>query len=219
MLRCSTIAPSCGRFPTAALIGTAMAALYFATAALGGGFGKPPFASWPVAAAATALLAYNWARFGNALDFGYLNQNVSAAMVPDLKAYGQFDLHFLVRNAYWAFVGLPAFHSQLPFFTPRPEGMGTFIVTPALLYLFRSPPRALWSLGAWAAIAFLNVPLLLYYSTGTFQFGYRFSLNYLPIAICLLAANLGTRASPAFLSLVVLSVLVNLRGTIWWFAR
>jgi hypothetical protein len=72
---------------------------------------------------------------------------------------------------------------------------------------------------AWAAILLLNVPLLLYYNTGWAQFGYRFSLDYLVLAICLIAGNAGKKVSPLLALLIVLSVLINLRGVQWWFSE
>lgn len=187
----------------------------------------------PVAGAFLALLAYNAARFGSPLDFGYASQNVDPRLAADLRAHGLFSLHFLGRNAALAFAGLPEFHARFPLFTPRPEGTSLLLVTPALFYLFphlfrhllRRPPLgaarfsdgADWQRAAWASVALLNIPLLLYYNTGWDQFGYRFSLDYMVFAISLLAAAAGERLSRALALLIAASILVNLRGVVWWF--
>ena len=170
----------------------------------------------PLALAAAALLGYNWARFGKPLDFGYSRASADPALAQDLDTYGQFSLHYLDRNAAIALGGLPDFQASPPFFTPRLAGMSIFLTTPALLYLFRRMPRAPWEWGAWAAVAALNVPLLLYYNTGWQQFGYRFSLDYMPLALSLVAANAGRRISPVLAALIGLSCLINLRGIVWW---
>jgi len=198
----------------------------------------------PAVLVAAVLLLYNSARFADAFDFGYRGAQVDPALAGDLNAHGVFHPAYVSRNAYWAFASLPAVHARFPFFTPSRYGMSIFVATPALLYLLL-PPRAAsrlietdlssaarhssrpastatdrrWVAGAWIAIALIHAPLLLYYSPGWHQFGYRFSLDYMVFAVCLLAARAGRRVSPWLAGLIVLSGLINLRGVVWWFAR
>jgi hypothetical protein len=171
----------------------------------------------PIGVAGLALFAYNAARFGDPLDFGYVTQNVDPRLKSDLRTYGQFNFHFLPRNAKLALASLPTFHTKFPFFTPRAEGMSLFLVTPAFLYLLRRLPRTLWGRGAWASLLLLNVPLLLYYNTGWDQLGYRFSLDYSIFALCLFGVNAGTGIPKMLKVLVLASIIINLRGVVWWF--
>jgi len=173
----------------------------------------------PLTLSAAGILCYNWARFEDPRDFGYLRENVARKLAADLHTYGQFNLKFLPRNVEVAFGRLPQFHAKFPFFTPdaKGEGISLLFVTPALFYLFRRVPRRLWMRGAWAAIILLNIPLLLYYNTGWHQFGYRFSLDYVVVMLCLIAANAGKKVSIPLALLIALSVLVNARGVWWWF--
>jgi hypothetical protein len=171
----------------------------------------------PALAAAIGLLWYNQARFGNPLEFGYALANVDPALAADLNKYGPFSLSYLARNAQIAFAGLPSFQPGPPFFTPDRLGMSVFLATPALIYLFRRLPAGLWAWGAWAGVLLVQGALLLYYNTGWQQFGYRFSLDYMVLALCLVAANAGRRVSPLLGGLIVLAWAIHLRGIIWWF--
>jgi hypothetical protein len=128
-----------------------------------------------------------------------------------------FNLRYLGRNARVAFAGLPIWQPKFPFFLPTQAGMSIFLTTPAFLYLFRRSPGRAWEWAAWSAVCLLNLAVLLYYNTGWQQFGYRFSLDYTVFAVCLLAAGAGRRVPPLLAFLIVLSVLVNLRGVVWWF--
>ena len=62
------------------------------------------------------------------------------------------------------------------------------------------------------------VPTLFYQNTGWVQFGYRFSLDFLPLLFVLLAIGL-RRITPLLKAAIVLSWLVNLWGVVWWFGR
>ena len=177
--------------------------------------------SAPVALSAALLLWYNDARFHNPLDFGYLTEDVSKKLLGDLKQYGQFNVYFLGKNVQWAFLTLPQWQWKFPFLLhdKTGEGMSIFITTPALWYLFRRLPSASWTQVAWLSLLLLQLPLLLYYNTGWVQFGYRFSLDYLVIAICIIAYNAGKKVSPLLAFLIALSALVNLRGVHWWYTE
>lgn len=173
----------------------------------------------PVVSSVATLVWYNWARFDNPFDFGYLTENVNSKLLPDLQAYGLFNPHFLGRNLHWALGNLPHFDTQFPFFTPDQsgQGMSLLVATPALFYMLRRPPKDLWMGSAWLVILLLNVPLLLYYNTGWIQFGYRFGLDYLVLAILVIAGNARQKVSLALVLLILLSIFMNWRGVYWWF--
>ena len=62
------------------------------------------------------------------------------------------------------------------------------------------------------------IPLLLYYNTGWWQFGYRFSLDFMVPVMVLLALAAGKGLSANFRLLISLGVLGNLYGVLWWHA-
>jgi hypothetical protein len=172
---------------------------------------------------APALLgqaAYNWARFGSPLEFGYRWMSSPGALLERQRAWGQFSFHFLPENAFTLLVR-PPLVSLIPLrIAPDPWGMGLLLTCPALLLglgrLRAGDHRAL-RLGLWFAVALVLVPSLLYFNTGSYQFGYRFALDWLPLGVLLAALGTGGRLRPWGMALVVLSVLMHLWGVLWMF--
>lgn len=170
----------------------------------------------PLLLAGLALLGYNAARFGNPLDFGYLRQNVARELAPDLRAYGQFSLRYMPRNLWAMLLAHPVWSARFQQFLPTIDGMSLLLTTPALLTLARArrPAPLVW--GAWLAIGLILIPLLGYYNTGWWQFGYRFSLDFMPAALVLLALAAGPRVGWPLRLLILAGVAVNAWGA-WWF--
>jgi hypothetical protein len=170
----------------------------------------------PPLLAIASLLWYNQIRFENPLDFGYLTENVAEKLVPDLRRYGQFHLHYLPKNLWAMWLAGPQWNDETNFWQADGEGMSLLLTTPALIYLGRAQLRTPLALGGWVALALLLIPLLLYYNTGWWQFGYRFSLDFMTPILVLLAVAAGRQLSARFRFLILAGVVVNLYGVIWW---
>jgi hypothetical protein len=170
----------------------------------------------PILAAGVILLFYNWMRFGNPLDYGYLTENVADFMATDLKNYGTFHPHFILRNLKVMFLALPKWSEFCQSYLPSVQGLSIFLVTPVLVYLVRSLRRELWVLGAWLSILAVLVPLALYYNTGAWQFGYKYILDFIVPVIPLLALAAGKRIPWPMRLLILASVLINGYGVLWW---
>lgn len=176
----------------------------------------------PLAISIAGLAAYNYARFHNPFDFGYARQNVSAAVRGDL-ARGQFHPYHIPRNLHTLLMGPPRWYEpeslpgvRLPI--PDDHGMSVLLTTPALFFLVRAwRRRELFVRSAWLATGLLLIPILLYYNTGWRQFGYRFSLDFMIPVMVLLAVAARHRVTWPMRSLILLGVLVNAWGVIWWF--
>ncbi len=178
----------------------------------------------PILAAGAALLFYNWLRFGNPLDYGYLTENVADFMAGDLQAYGTFHPVFILRNLRVMFLNLPVWRAPCAAYRPSVEGMSMLLASPALLGLAGALPfkrlagrRQPWVVGAWAAIFTTLVPLALYYNTGAWQFGYKYLLDFLVPVMLLLGLAAGPRAPWGLRILILLSIAANLYGVVWWF--
>ena len=178
----------------------------------------------PILLAGVGLLFYNWLRFGDPLDYGYLTENVADFMAGDLQAYGTFHPVFILRNLRVMFLNLPVWRAACGWFTPSVEGMSMLLVSPALLYLAGALPlkraperRKTWVIGAWAAIFTTLVPLALYYNTGAWQFGYKYLLDFIVPVMLLLALAAGQRVPWGMRILILVSMAVNLYGVLWWF--
>ena len=180
--------------------------------------------SAPLAVSIAGLMSYNYARFHDPFDFGYATQNISAAVRGDL-ARGQFHIFHLPRNLHTMLMGPPRWyepenlpHVRLPI--PDAHGMSIFLTTPALFYLVRARRRRdLFVRGAWLATGLLLIPLLLYYNTGWRQFGYRFSLDFMIPLMILLAVAAGRRTTWPMRMLILVGVVVNAWGVVWWFTN
>jgi hypothetical protein len=174
----------------------------------------------PLGVSIMGLAAYNYARFDNPLDFGYARQNISSAVRGDL-ARGQFHPYHVPRNLHTLLFGGPRWNADGILPVPDDHGMSVLLTTPALFYLVRAWRRRREPFvgGAWLATGLLLIPILLYYNTGWRQFGYRFSLDFMIPLVVLLAVAAGRRVTWPMRSLILLGVLINAWGVVWWYTN
>jgi hypothetical protein len=113
-----------------------------------------------------------------------------------------------------------------PLLRPDPLGMSLLLTSPA--YLLALPALfSAWRLSAWltrrrlvlaAGLAVLAIALanLMHFSQGWVQFGYRFSNDFAPFALVLVALGIGRLGiRPLTVALVAASVIVNAWGVYW----
>jgi hypothetical protein len=72
-------------------------------------------------------------------------------------------------------------------------------------------------LGLWLSILFVQIPSLLYFNTGSYQFGYRFALDWLPLGVLLIALGTDGRLRWWARGLIVASILMHLWGVLWMY--
>jgi hypothetical protein len=127
------------------------------------------------------------------------------------------------------------FNPDCPLLLPRDTGMSILLTSPAYLLIL---PALRWGYGhsrlvtgAALAVLFIAIINLMHFSQGWVQFGYRFSNDFVPWALLLVAiglervvrrASLPTRwpltahlAVLGAVALVVASVVINLWGVVW----
>jgi hypothetical protein len=113
------------------------------------------------------------------------------------------------------------FDLECPIAVPRDIGTSVLLVSPALLLMLLPLRRMLTNrLAAGAGLAVLLIALfnLAHFSQGWVQWGYRFSNDWLPFALPLVAigaATSGGRARMVAYPLVLAAVVVNLWGVTW----
>ncbi|HEX5836826.1 MAG TPA: hypothetical protein VFY26_03280 [Anaerolineales bacterium] len=173
-----------------------------------------------LAAAVLVIFWYNNLRFGSPFDFGYDVSQINIGLfVDELRTYGQFNIHYIGRNIQVMFLRLPRWDPSCGFFSADEIGMSIFITTPALVYVFGARRMNPLSLGAWAAVGLFLLVLLLHYSTGALQFGYRFLLDFLiPVMVLLALALPDGKLSLTQKILILAGILVNYWG-LWWMFR
>lgn len=171
----------------------------------------------PMMVAVSGLLLYNLARFDNLFDFGYLTENVAGFMAEDLKQYGTFHPHFILRNLRVMLINLPRWDDDCNSIAPSVEGMSMFLATPAFVYLFRRFQHKFWLIGAWIAVGMTIALLMMYYNTGAWQFGYKYTLDFLIPMMAILSVSVGNRVSALMKILILVSIGINWVGVLWWF--
>ena len=74
-------------------------------------------------------------------------------------------------------------------------------------------------LGLLLAIVLVQVPSLLYFNTGSYQFGYRFALDWLPLGVLAVALETEGPLRGWVKALIVGSVLMHLWGVLWMYVN
>lgn len=173
----------------------------------------------PVILAVGGLLFYNYIRFSDFFDFGYVTINSAEWLMESVQTYGIFNAHFLPANLNMMFLRFPQISISEYCFTysPTREGVSILSMTPALIFVFRRFKNTFWTIGAWISTLLTIFLLLFYHNTGAWQLGYRYLMDFILPILLLLAIGIGRRSSRLFYFLTILSIISYLLGTIWWF--
>ncbi len=175
----------------------------------------------PVAAVTVGLLAYNYVRFADWFDFGYVTINSASFIMEAARTYGIFNAHFIPANFHMMFLKLPILQMRGAcfYFSPTHEGVSILALTPAMIFVLRRPKMSGWATGAWLSILLSMGLLLFYHNTGAEQMGYRYLMDFILPMMLLLAVGVGKKPSWLFLLLCVASFVLNAAGILWWFGR
>ncbi len=153
----------------------------------------------------------NEARFGDPFDFGH--QYLMIRWRPRIEKWGLFNYHYLGKNLAVFLASLPWLSATAPFIRISRHGLALWVTSPNLL-------PALWpkKVSALMVALFVSSGLvalldLCYQNSGWVQFGYRFSLDYMPALIVLLALS-RRRFGWGFLGVLVLAIAINAFGAI-----
>ena len=168
-----------------------------------------PFAA-PVAVLALIAAAYNVHRFDAPLEFGH--SYLQVRQQAQIEQHGLFDYSYLSRNLAVAFTLLPQLGGD-PWIKISGHGLAIWFTTPILLYVLWPRERSATSRALWITVALVAVPTFFYQNSGWIQFGYRFSLDYLPFLLLLVAVGGRPLGWPAR-ALIVFGIVVNLFGAI-----
>ncbi len=202
--------------------------------------------SWPRRALAAGIgtaipiglfLLYNQVTTGHLMHPGYdYLYGLETASYPQLNYHSDWaieDPRYLLQNLPLLVGGPPDilppcidttasrdwFSAACPVIAPRDVGMSLFLTSPAWLLGFAS--LRWWGLdrlvtGSAIAVAAIAVVNLMHFSQGWVQFGYRFSNDFAPFALLLVAVALqASRRRAVGYVLIGVSMLVNLWGVAW----
>jgi len=174
----------------------------------------------PVIIVAAMLIAYNQARFHDAFDQGYAEQIIPPYAAAG-RSLGLMSLQHLPGNLYTLLLAAPSLVRRddlslllaFPYVVANPWGMSVWVTSPLFVYLLGLRHRDDTSLLLLLSSFVIAVPILLYYGIGFRQFGYRYSLDFLPFLYYLLLRNYRQQRgdlTAGFKAVVLLSAMWNL---------
>lgn len=153
-----------------------------------------------LAVIASPLLALNYLKFGNPIDFGYRHIYVNREaedLARKCNTYGTFSHRFIPENFYYMHLAPPVIEgadfSRVNIKAKNLLGTSIWITTPILLFVligarewWADPQKRLLMLGTLPVM----LGLLCYHGTGFIQDGWnRFALDYLPIWLVVIASQ------------------------------
>jgi hypothetical protein len=190
------------------------------------------------------LVLYNLITTGHLFHpaYEYLYQ-VETGFYPRLFPYLEYhpdwaieDPRYIPQNLRLMLFGLPEilpacdgpetarrlFDAACPFVRPRADGVSLLLTTPALLLAVpavRGWGRGRLVTGAILAIVLIALLNLMHFSQGWVQFGYRFSNDFVPFLLLLVALGMerlrGRRWAATIVVAVGVSIAVNAWGVAW----
>lgn len=158
---------------------------------------------------------YNYLRFGNPMENGLALQNFNSRWLSDIKSYGLMNIRYLPHNFEYLFLKPIGISAEFPFIVANPEGNSIFATSPLFFALFslftiRKLKKNHKNLFVFLFTSFIiMMPQLVYYGTGWFQFGYRYSLDFLPLWILSLAFTVDLLPQNLFYLLFGVSIIIN----------
>jgi hypothetical protein len=165
----------------------------------------------PLTVMIAAAMWHNAARFDDPFEFGH--RFLQIRWRSRIETWGLFSTHYLPRNLTVFFLSFPWLIQSSPFVRITRHGLALWFTTPNLFWSLWPKRLDVTIVALWAAIVPTALCALLYQNTGWVQFGYRFSLDYLPLLFVLVALS-GRRFGAAFLACAVFAIVVNTFGAV-----
>jgi hypothetical protein len=157
----------------------------------------------PILAALAILGWYNWARFGSPLESGYAISYITEPSLMSRRATGIFSIGQIPENLRLFLLAPP--QTLVPFPIADRAGMSMLLVSPALLTALWAGFRERSAQLMWLSAALVAVPVFLYYGGGFVQYGFRYSLDFTPFLVALMAMGSGRWTGRLERLLIVLS--------------
>jgi hypothetical protein len=171
----------------------------------------------PIAAFALVGMIYNYVRFESPTEFGHsylaLGNYQPVNQQQYIETWGLAHYHYLSRNLAAAFTLLPELSLSAPYVSISGHGLAIWVTTPVLVLVLWPRERNALHRPLWITTLLVALPPFLYMNSGWFQFGYRFSLDYLVFLIALVAIG-GRPFGRVAKTLIVAGVVINLFGAI-----
>lgn len=161
---------------------------------------------------------YNFARFGSLMDNGY-KRVILEGINPQFIPWGLFHPNYLAQNLQGYFLRLPERIAGFPWLNPTMDGFAIWISLPALVLVLLADYRRRDNLLALVSIVAIFGFYLVYHWSGYSQFGRRYSLDFLPLVMLLVASG-ARKCNLSLLWLLTLGgMVVEVWGFYWWWLK
>lgn len=165
----------------------------------------------PVALVGLWMALLNELRFDNPFEFGHTYLNIRWS--GRIQRWGLFNIHYLPRNLSAAFALLPHIQAKYPYVIISRHGVSLLATTPLLIYAIWPKEKSGLHHACWLSIAPMALVHFLYQNSGFVQFSYRFSLDYTPFLVLLLALS-GRKLGVLAKSLLIWGVFAHTFGAL-----
>ena len=159
------------------------------------------------------MAAYNVARFGSPIDFGYAHiPSGASGLITDEPWFreGLMSISYIPRHLQVMFLDTFHYVAQAPFLRPSWSGAALWLTTPFLFWAVAARGRMVPVL--WIAIGLVILPDLLWGSWGFAQFGYRRILDVVPFLLLLLGIVFRERISKWAIATILFGIAVHAYG-------
>ncbi len=154
---------------------------------------------------------YNYFRFGTILDVGYVLLPIQHEF---WYRYGLLSVMYIPIHLQEMFAAMPIIQPKPPFIIPSIFAMAIWFTTPAFIYIIRAPLKSRLTMASITSVIAISLPSLIHGGNGYTQFGYRYTLDYVPFLLILTALGFRNKLSILKLTLITLSIVINLWGII-----
>ncbi len=159
---------------------------------------------------------YNFVRFGSFFEFGHKY----LAWYMENPGSGQIDFRYFAQDFFYALLKLPEWDSARGFLSFHGMGTSLFVVAPFLffgfVYFFKPGISAVEKIVSGVSIFGIWFLLLLHDTNGWFQFGYRFSVDLIPLLVFFFGRAF-TKDHLYLVPVGVFSVVINIYGAVWFY--
>lgn len=172
----------------------------------------------PVLLSLFILGAYNYKRFRSPFETGYrYNQTHKNYPLNVNLRYGLSSVNYLPTNLYVLFLKGPdpilegggGFLLKFPYFQTNPWGLAIWFTSPLFLYLLFRLKRDSLTFSTLTTSLLIALPSLTFFSIGYTQFGYRYSLDFLPFIFLLFLHSITPKLNFLTKLLITVGVIFN----------
>ncbi len=172
----------------------------------------------PVVLCGVIFGLYNQRRFHSFFNTGYsYATSLNNYPISHNMEFGFTSMRHIPANLYSLLIMPPepvredthGFVLKFPYLKANPWGMALWFTSPLFLLLVFKFKKGKYTLSSLVTAGSLLAPLLVYFSIGFAQFGYRYTLDFLPFLFLLLLPTFNGKLTKLAILLIILGVVFN----------